>query len=162
MLYYVTVGFIHSHPSGLPKASQGETVYYFTYGSNLSKKEMKEYCPDSKPEFVATLHNYKLVFVGWSQRRQGGGASIKRFSGERVLGAIYDISERDLRELDKKEGYPQTYTRMNVTVTNEFSDRIEAVTYIKVGRLEETQASEEYKAVIRQGYKDWGIWPFHS
>ena len=132
-------------------------MYYFAYGSNLSKTQMKERCPDSKAMFVATLHNYKLVFVGWSRRWRGGVASIKPFRGEKVLGGIYELSERDLRQLDKHEGYPDIYTRVNVTVTNEFGDRIEAVTYIKIGQLEETQPSKEYLSAMQQGYKDWGI-----
>ena len=132
-------------------------MYYFAYGSNLSKKQMKERCPDSKPMFVVTLHNYKLVFVGWSRQWRGGIASIKPFRGEQVLGAIYEVSERDLRQLDRYEGYPHTCTRVNVAVTNEFGERIEAVTYIKAGQLEETQPSTEYLSAVQQGYKDWEI-----
>ena len=132
-------------------------MYYFAYGSNLSKKQMKERCPDSKPMFVATLPNYKIVFVGWSRQRRGGVASIKPFRGEKVLGGIYEISERDLRQLDKYEGYPGSYNRLNVTVFDEDGKPIEAVTYIKAGQLEETQPSREYLAIIQQGYRDWAI-----
>jgi len=60
-------------------------VYYFAYGSNLNHKQMLERCPDSQPRFLATLHNYKLVFVGWSRQWRGGIASIKPFRGERIL-----------------------------------------------------------------------------
>jgi len=132
-------------------------VYYFAYGSNLNRKQMQERCPDSKPRFIATLHNYKLVFVGWSRQWRGGVASIKPLRGETVLGAIYEISERDLRRLDKYEGYPDTYSRLKITVTNEDGDPVEAVTYIKAGRLEETQPSQEYLTLVRQGYRDWSI-----
>jgi hypothetical protein len=55
---------------------------YFAYSSNLNKKQMLERCPDSKPKFMATLHNYKLIFVGWSRQWRGGLASIKPFRGE--------------------------------------------------------------------------------
>lgn len=34
---------------------------------------------------------------------------------------------------------------------------MEAITYIMREQSEETQPSEEYLAVIKQGYKDWGI-----
>ena len=37
-------------------------MYYFAYGTNLSKKQMRQNCPESKPSFPATLPNYKLVF----------------------------------------------------------------------------------------------------
>ena len=132
-------------------------MYYFAYGPNLNRKQMLERCPDSKPGFFATLHNYKLVFVGWSRQWRGGVVSIKSFRGERVLGAIYEISERDLRRLDKYEGYPGNYNRLKVTVFNEAGEPIEAITYIKSGQLEETPPSKEYLAVIQQGYRDWEI-----
>jgi len=51
-------------------------LYYFAYGTNLSKKQMLERCPDSQPVLTATLPNYKLVFVSWSRQWRGGVASI--------------------------------------------------------------------------------------
>ena len=132
-------------------------MYYFAYGPNLSRKQMLERCPDSKPQFFATLNNYKLVFVGWSRQWRGGIASIKRFSGERVIGAIYEVSDRDLRRLDSYEGYPDVYGRFKVTVFDENGEPIEAITYVKAGQLEETQPSKEYLSIIQQGYRDWGI-----
>jgi len=118
---------------------------------------MLERCPDSKPVAIATLPNYKLVFAGWSRKWRGGVANIKGFKGEKVLGAIYEISDRDLRRLDKYEGCPGSSNRLNVIVFNENSDPIEAVTYIKAGQSEETQPSAEYIAVMKQGCKDWKI-----
>ena len=129
-------------------------MYYFAYGSNLNRKQMLERCPDSKPMFVATLHNYKLVFVGWSRQWRGGVASIKPLRGERVLGAIYEGSEECLRRLDK---YESSYNRLNVTVFDEDGEPIGAITYIKAVQSEETQPSKEYLAIIQQGYRDWRI-----
>jgi gamma-glutamylcyclotransferase (GGCT)/AIG2-like uncharacterized protein YtfP len=118
---------------------------------------MLELCPDSKPMFIATLPNYKLVFVSWSRKWRGGVASIKPFRGEKVLGAIYDVSEQCLKRLDRCESYPNVYDRFKVTVFDEDGEPIEAITYIKAGQLDETQPSKEYLAVIQQGYKDWRI-----
>jgi len=132
-------------------------MYYFAYASNLNRKQMLERCPDSKPLLVATLPNYELVFAGWSRQWRGGYATIKLSRGEKIFGAIYEVSERDLRRLDKYEGCPGNYNRLNVTVFGEDGKPIEAITYIKSGRLEETQPSKEYLAVIQQGYRDWGI-----
>ena len=137
--------------------SNGKKMYYFAYGSNLNRKQTLERCPESKPVAIATLPNYKLVFVGWSRKWRGGVANIKGFKGEKVLGAVYKISDRDLRRLDKYEGYPGNYNRLNVTVFNENGDPIEAVTYISAGQSEETQPSPEYLSIMRQGCKDWSI-----
>ncbi len=132
-------------------------MYYFAYGSNLNKKQMQGRCPDSKPEFTATLPNYKLVFVGWSRQWRGGTANLRYFRGAKVLGGIYEISERDLRQLDSYEGYPRNANRLNVTVFNEDGEAIQAMTYIKAGQQEESKPSPEYLSIVQQGYKDWGI-----
>jgi len=132
-------------------------MYYFAYGGNLNQKQMLERCPESKPKFVATLPNYKLVFVGWSRQWRGGVASIKPFRGEKVLGAIYEISDRDLRRLDSYEGYPGNYNRLNVTVFKEKGEPVEAITYIKARQSEETPPSPAYLSIIQQGYRDWGL-----
>jgi len=132
-------------------------MYYFAYGTNLNQRQMLERCPDSQPKFVATLPNYKLVFVGWSRQWRGGVASIRPFRGEKVLGAVYEVSDRDLRRLDSYEGYPRSYNRLNVTVFDEDGEPIKAITYIKSGQSDEAQPSKEYLAPIQQGYRDWGI-----
>jgi len=130
---------------------------YFAYGSNLNKKQMQERCPDSKPLFTAVLPNYKLIFVGWSRQWKGAVASIKASRGDRVRGAVYEISEQCLRKLDRFEGYPQNYNRLKVIVFGEDDEAIEAVTYIKAGQIEEDQPSKEYLAVIQQGLRDWRL-----
>ena len=129
-------------------------MYYFAYASNLNRKQMLERCPDSKPKFVANLPNYKLVFAGWSRQWRGGVTSIKPFRGERVRGAIYEVTEECLRRLDK---YEAGYDRLKVTVFDEDGEPVQAITYIKSGQLEETQPSKEYLAIIQQGYRDWRL-----
>ena len=130
---------------------------YFAYASNLNQKQMMERCSGSKPRFTATLPNYKLVCTGWSRQQKGGTASIKPFRGERVPGAVYEISELNLKQLDRYEGYPTTYNRLNVTVWTDAGDPVEAITYIKKEQSQETKPSLEYLATIQQGYRDWQI-----
>jgi len=130
---------------------------YFAYGSNLNKKQMVARAPESMPKLSATLPNYKLIFTGYSRSLKGGTASIKPFRGQKVMGAIYEITEADMRRLDKYEDYPTTYNRINVTVWNERNEPVEAITYIKKEQSTETKPSPEYLNIIRQGYKDWQI-----
>jgi gamma-glutamylcyclotransferase len=129
-------------------------MYYFAYGGNLSKKQMKERCPDSKPLFVAVLPNFKLVFTGWSRQWRGGIASIKASRWDKVRGAVYEVSDVCLRQLDR---YEAGYRRMNITVFDEDNEAHQVMTYIRQGQLEETMPSREYGAVLKQGYRDWGL-----
>ena len=103
---------------------------------------------------MATLPNYKVVFVGWSRKWRGGVASIKAYRTGKVRGAIYEVTEACLRQLDKHEA---GYTRLNITVFDEDSQPISAIAYIKSGRLDDAQPSKEYLAVIQQGYRDWSL-----
>ena len=104
--------------------------------------------PDSHPQLPgfsigdtgASIHNTVAVLAALLYRdRTGVGQYV------------------DTAMLDGYKGYPGNYNRINVRVFDEDGTAVEAVTYIKAGRLEETQPSKEYLAVIQQGYKDWGI-----
>jgi gamma-glutamylcyclotransferase len=132
-------------------------MYYFAYASNLDRKQMLTRCPDCKPKFTAVLPNCKLIFTGWSREWHGGVASIKPMKGEKVAGGVYEISERDLRQLDKLKGYPAVYDRREFLVFSEDGEAVKAVAYLKKEQGEETRPSAEYVAAIRQGYRDWGI-----
>jgi len=131
-------------------------MYYFAYASNLNRKQMAERAPDSKPKFVATLPNFKLTFTA-RPGKQGGVASITPYRGEKVLGAVYEISERDLKRLDGYEGYPTVYDRRKVTVWTETNEPVEAITYIKMDQTQGLKPAPDFLSIIQQGYRDWQI-----
>ncbi len=132
----------------------GKALLYFAYASNLNKRQMQERCPDAKPRFSAVLPHYRLIFAGWSRTWHGGTASIKPFRGEKVRGAIYEVTETGMKQLEK---YEVGYGRLNVTVFDEDNQPHQAIAFIKSGQFEESLPSKEYAAVIKQGYRDWGI-----
>ena len=128
--------------------------YYFAYASNLNKKQMQEKCPESKPLYKVTLPNYKLIFTDWSRQLRGGKANIVLFKGEKVLGAVYEVSDQCMNRLDKFE---TSYNRIKVNVFDEDGESLEAITYIKGRQPQEAKPSNEYLLTIQQGYKDWNI-----
>ena len=130
---------------------------YFAYASNLNREQMRMRCPDAKPKFTAVLPNYKLIFSGWSREWHGGTASIKPFRGSKVVGAVYEISKKDLQKLDHYEDYPNTYGHINVMVFNEDGQAVKSITYIKQRQSDESKPAPEYLAIIRKGYKDWEL-----
>lgn len=132
-------------------------MYYFAYASNLNRRQMRERCPDCQPRFTASLPNYRLIFTGWSRQWRGGIASIKLSGGDKVLGAVYEIQDKDLAKLDRLEDCPATYNRLKVAVYRDSGEPIEAITYIKSRQSEETKPSSEYLTVIQQGYRDWSL-----
>ena len=136
------------------KWRKSNSVHYFAYSSYLNQKQMRERCPESRPLFTATLPNYKLAFTGWSRQWRGGSATIKPFRGERVRGAVYEVGEQCLRQLDKHEA---GYSRLKITVFGEDDEPIEAITHVKTGQQEDSPPSKEYLAIIQQGLRDWRL-----
>ena len=94
-------------------------MYYFAYSLNLNKKKMAETCPQSRPLYIATLHNYRLLFTGWTRQWHGGVATIQRSTGDKVLGAIYDVPDAEWGRLDKSEDCSGNFERIRVIVNNE-------------------------------------------
>ena len=132
-------------------------MYYFAYATNLNRKQMAAACPGARRLFRAVLPNYKLIFTGWQRQWKGATASIKPFQGEKVPGAVYQITDADLRRLDRAEGYPSLHQRVNVLVIDEDGQAHKAFAYIRREQSQEGQPSTDYVALIRQGYHDWEI-----
>ena len=127
---------------------------YFAYGSSLCKKQMQSLCPASQALFTAVLPNYKLVFSGWSRQWRGGIANLKLRRGERVRGAVYEVTDDCLRRLDRLE---PGYERLKVTVFNTDDEAVEAITHVRSGQVEETRPSPDYVSLMQQGYRDWRL-----
>ena len=70
-------------------------LYYFAYGSNLHRLQMKKRCPNCRFIKKIILHNYKLTF-----RSKYGAADIEKKLGKKVYGALYIISKKNERKLD--------------------------------------------------------------
>ncbi len=84
-------------------------MWYFAYGSNLNSRAVGEWCrhhghraPALKPGRSAVLDNYRLSFPIFSEYYGGGIADIVYDPGKYVAGALFDLSEADLRILDEK------------------------------------------------------------
>jgi len=123
-------------------------MLYFAYGSNLNMVQMKKRCPDSVSITKVRLKNYKLVF--------NRVADIIKSEGDEVEGAIYEVSPRDIKNLDVYEGYPRLYTKVEVTVEDDNGKSYEVFVYVMVKKgLAEPQ--EYYYNTISQGFKDWDI-----
>lgn len=94
-------------------------AYYFAYGRNINKKQMKErFGKEPHSIGVGVLNDYKLCF----NKSLDGKANIIKQDGEKVYGLIYKLSDKDLKELDKYEGVPNHYKREKICV--KFKDKI--------------------------------------
>jgi len=106
-------------------------MYYFAYGSNMNPERMKERDVSFTMMKKAVLKGYRLQFNKLASGNPSEGyANIEPWDKGIVEGILYDISEADIKKLDKHEGYPAHYSRINLKVKLKDSDELEAVVYI--------------------------------
>ena len=121
-------------------------ILYFAYGSNMNPVRMGQRCPGATALGVGILRNYRLA-----ERLY---ADIDFCEGAEVHGVLYLISERNLRSLDAREGYPKVYRRIWLDVQFQGETYL-AVTYemsaaTKAARSER-KYPEEYRKICSEG-----------
>jgi hypothetical protein len=86
-------------------------MWYFAYGSNLNARAVAEWCrhhgkrlPSLRRGRPATLANYRLCFPIYSEPWGGGIADIAFDPGKSVAGAVFDLSDAEMKVLDEKIG----------------------------------------------------------
>jgi len=82
-------------------------MFHFAYGSNLSSKFLRQYCPSAKFVMRAFLPNFRVSFPFYSRKRKGGISSIILDPGNVVRGVIYDVPDEEIEKLDEVESVPQ-------------------------------------------------------
>lgn len=138
------------------------TILYFAYGSNLKRSQMLRRCPDSVPVQALTLHGFKLVFKG--------AADIVPDENSYVVGAVYRISVRDRRSLDKFEGFRErdprsgSYRAEWFYISSGTGERTDArdpmavpVLIYRKNTTEESAPTTEYYDRVRTGFDDWNL-----
>lgn len=105
------------------------TVWYFAYGSNMNAEQMRARASQYTDDQVARLENYELLF---NKKARGGSAkaNIRPAPGKTVYGVLYRIPESSLRTLDRFEGAPEHYRRIEVNVVNAEGNRVPAQVFI--------------------------------
>lgn len=131
-------------------------MYHFAYGSNLSHKQMNCRCSDNKFIKRAHLRNYKFVYDGRSSTWGRAVANILELADSIVWGGLYEISKSDLDNLDKYEGFPDSYDRKELKVEDDQGNIYKAITYFRIGEKIGIP-SNEYKKIIFDGAKDCNL-----
>jgi len=126
-------------------------VWYFAYGSNLDMDRLRERIGEWQDDKRATLKDYRRTFDS------RGKADILEQKGERVWGAVYKVTEAQLKILDDRfEGVRRNiYKRVWVNV--ECNEKTEpAIAYVKVEKTSFHPPSDEYLSYILRGLKQHG------
>lgn len=97
-------------------------TFYFAYGSNCNTIQMAHRCPEAVDHGAVILSEHQLEFRYYANIRPQAGASVE--------GVLWEITKDCERSLDRYEGFPNSYTKEMVTVTDEHGDRHEVMVYV--------------------------------
>ena len=134
-------------------------MLYFAYGSNLNKRQMRRRCPESRAVSRAVLHGYRLCFPRGDSEWKGGVAGIEPDESAHVEGAVYEVSESDVRSLDRYEAVADgEYTRTLVSVMLPDGREREALTYLATPQPGGSfTPSPRYLQTILEGAREHGL-----
>jgi len=131
---------------------------YFAYGSCTNVESFRETMrtAGSEDKFricgVGILDGYRLAFTRYSIKWRGGVLDIIESPGDYVLGVVYDVPEQAVPALDKREGAPEYYKRIEGIKVELGFENIEVFTYTVVDKdMNEIRPTEEYFDVIYKG-----------
>ena len=125
---------------------------YFAYGSNMSLKQMKRRCPQHKIIGQGILRGYRWLI------NSRGYANVIQSANDCVIGIVYEISESDEADLDKKEGVAKGSYNKN-TMDLSINDA-QAPCLVDIDPIEtEGSPGEEYVRRIEDGIRDAKLTP---
>ena len=131
---------------------------FFFYAYNLNLSQLKRRAPEHKFLFTAYLPDHSVQFCRWSTQWRCGLASVIPSPGEKVWGAVFEITDEDLEILDEFEGdVPQgAYRHLPVTVITEAGEKLLVTTHAAtpIGKF---KPKEHYIDWVLKGIKQWKL-----
>ncbi|MEK7571421.1 MAG: gamma-glutamylcyclotransferase family protein [Patescibacteria group bacterium] len=126
----------------------------FAYGALMSQTWMKHIGVDPSTRQAAFLPKYSLVFTkqAASHPQKGFATIISDNNKTGIHGILYELTDEDVKIIDKTEDYPIGYTREEVFVTLSSGDKVEATTYVATPFTlqENLLPTKEYIALITE------------
>lgn len=134
------------------------TAWYFAYASNMNRAQMRSRAGEIFEERVARLDNYELAF---NKKVRGGtaGANIRPAPGKSVEGVAYKINESAFRNLDRFEGAPVHYRRIQVNVQDREGHAIAAQAFIATKVEKGLRPARHYLKTILEGAAEHNLPP---
>jgi gamma-glutamylcyclotransferase len=132
--------------------------WYFAYASNMNRAQFRSRAPQMFEEINGELKNYELVF---NKKVRGGTASanIQQAPGKSVHGVLYLIPEIAFRSLDRYEGAPVHYRRIEVKVTAADGREVNAQVFIAAKVEKGLKPASHYVQTILTGAEEHGMAP---
>ncbi len=136
------------------------TVYYFSYGVNMSQKMIEERNLNFKLIGKGKLEDYAITFHRYSAEWNGLTATLERKDGHHTWGVIFETDEESMDRLDMFEGLEKEETeRISLPVLTTKNETVICETYIrKHGTLPDVgNFSLNYLNLLLESYKEHHI-----
>ena len=119
--------------------------YYFAYGMNTNVAEMNNRCPNAVSLGKCVLENFELRFRIH--------ADIDLVPGSAMEGVLWSITPECEQALDRLEGYPYYYNKINVVL----DDNTIAMAYIMNKKGKQEPPGLSYEKCLIEGYTSHGL-----
>ena len=130
----------------------------FIYAENLHPNQLKRRAPEHKFLFKAYLPDHTIHFPRFSSQWRCGLGSITPSPGERVWGAVFELTDEDLKILDAYDGeVPEgAFRHLEVTVMTE-DEQKELVTTHAANPIGKFRVKDDYLNFVRKGVTHWDL-----
>ncbi|MBS7792446.1 gamma-glutamylcyclotransferase [Roseococcus sp. SDR] len=136
---------------------------YFGYGSNLDARDWNAFCErwgfvgaELVPVSTALMLDCELAFDRYAASRRGGALNLRDRPGQAVEGVVFRANRAALYALDRKEGAPAHYQRLDRHAVLPDGHVLPVMTY--AGPSQGYHAPhEDYVGVVRRGQATHGI-----
>ncbi|HXC67432.1 MAG TPA: gamma-glutamylcyclotransferase family protein [Nitrospiraceae bacterium] len=131
---------------------------FFLYGDNLNPTQLKRRAPEHRFLMLAALPEHTIKFCRWSSQWRCGLASVIPSPGEQVWGAVFEVTDEDLKLMDLfEDDVPETaFRQVQVTVVTEAGEKMLVTTYAAtpIGKF---KPKAHYLDWVMKGLKHWKL-----
>ena len=120
----------------------------FSYGMNTNLAQMSQRCPGARSLGHAVLPHYAFEFKSF--------ATVTPKMNSQTHGVLWEITDQCEQSLDRLEGYPLYYSKINVWVEHQ-GNMIPCMTYLMYPDEEPNYPSNSYVDLLEEGYTSHGI-----
>ena len=123
---------------------------YIAYGSNMNQEQMAHRCPGAQLIGIGSLHGYQLEF-----NRHATIVPTNHPSAA-VPVAVWEISPEHEHQLDRYEGFPIYYRKLDCRVEMADGKALEGMAY-QMNSFKYNPPSQRYFEGIRDAYEALGL-----
>lgn len=130
----------------------------FIYADNLNPTQLKRRAPEHKFLFKGYIPDHTIHFPRFSSQWRCGLASITPSQGERVWGAVFELTDEDLKIVDAFDGeVPEgAFRHLEATVMTE-DDQKKLVTTHAANPVGKFRVKDDYLDFVRKGVTHWDL-----